>query len=129
MKKENLLSVTFGIGILFCIIGFWKNDQKKNEPKINRAIKKEAKPVELSSGKELVRYLMIDLLKKPEKWKNERDYLEKLTKEFIEKAKELSWMNDLPISQDELWENLKKEKLLETFEIELEKKYIKGYDK
>ena len=120
--KEKLVVGLLVTGITFCITSFLLRDEKKKSKEPEDKIKLE----EINSGRELILFIMADLLRNPEDWKNERDFLEKLTKLFIQMAKEPSWIVELPVSQDRLWKVLEEEKLLGAFEIELEKKYRKN---
>lgn len=114
MKTKNLI-----IGGTLMIIGIagislWFNKKEKQTRKI--VLKKPETPEELF--KEIVKNLLIE-----NSWKNERDFLSKLSHEYIKEAPDYSWIVYLPICQSDLMNKLKSEGILSEFEKNLEKRY------
>lgn len=114
-----------GIGLFAVIgggIGLWYqyHSREKKEKKITTAsvVVKEETPENLFS--EIVSSLLIENC-----WKNERDFLSSLTRLYIKKSPDISWVNCLPTCQEDLMNKLETIGKLEEFEIELENKYKK----
>jgi hypothetical protein len=113
MKTKNLI---IGGTLLMSVAGlcFWYNRKRGQlEKPISR---KPETPEELF--KEIVKNLLIE-----NSWKNERDFLSKLSHEYIKEAPDYSWIVYLPICQSDLMNKLKSEGILSEFEKNLEKRY------
>jgi len=113
-----LVGVTIGVGGYF----IYKSHKKK------QPVKRED-PV-FSSPEDLIEKIARDLIENPDTWNNERDFLDKITSRYIkyvwEKKSSCSsiWLEELPVSQDRMFNLLDKLGLLSEFEKELEEKYV-----
>lgn len=116
MKKNiiigSLLLTSIGVGIWF--IRKKKKEQIKEE---------EQKP---RTPEMLIVNLVKNILEEG-KWKNERDFLSILTKQYIKESPDISWIDYLPVCQEDLLEKLNDLGLLDQYEVELEERYKKGY--
>ena len=96
--------------------------------------RKKEKMSESSTNKEtyipktpeaLLQRLMERILEENQ-WKNERDFLSILTKNYLKEVKDISWIDHLPINQEGMMETLGKIGLMEEYEKSLEEKYRRG---
>ena len=64
-----------------------------------------------------------DILRGDE-WKNERDFLSLLSKGYIEKAPDITWIDYLPMNQEDMMEKMGELGCLGEYEVKLEERYI-----
>ena len=108
--------LTIGIGALY----IWLERKKKPEPELREEPKeKEEKP---RTPELLLKKLVEEILEKNE-WKNERDFLSILSKHYVFESPEVTWLNYLPICQEDLLECLNELGYLEEYEKGLEERY------
>jgi len=125
MKKELVIgaSVLISVGLCLLVISKRKGGgEKEDEPK--EQPKEELKEKIPNGPEELLAEILKTEIESGE-WRNERDFLDRVTKKFIVGAKEMSWIDKLPISQEELQIRLGELGYLQEYEKKLEEKYKK----
>lgn len=126
MKKELVIevaSVLISVGLCLLVLSKRKGrGEKENEPK--EQLKEEPKEKIPNDPEELLAEIFKTEIESGE-WRNERDFLDRVTKKFIVGAKEMSWIDKLPISQEELQTKLGELGFLNEYEKKLEEKYKK----
>ena len=129
-KKELFIGASILVSVGLCI---WIGYQKKK--KVSKESKKVAVQESIPSSKtienkkpETPEELLENILRSEideGDWKNERNFLDRVTKKFIIGATDMDWINVLPISQEELQERIEEFGLTEEYEKKLEEKYKK----
>ena len=108
--------LTIGIGALY----IWLERKKKPEPELREEPKEEEeKP---RTPELLLKKLVEEILEKDE-WRNERDFLSILSKRYVFESPEVTWLDYLPICQEDLFECLNELGYLEEYEKGLEERY------
>ena len=106
--------LTIGVGILYV----WLDRKKKKEPE------QKPEPWKPITPETLLKKLMEDILRE-DKWKNERDFLSLLSKGYIEKAPDITWIDYLPMNQEDMMEKMGELGCLGEYEKKLEERYIR----
>ena len=107
--------LTIGVGILYVWLD--RNKKKKKEPE------QKSEPWKPITHEALLKKLMEDILRE-DRWKNERDFLSLLSKGYIEKAPDITWIDYLPMNQEDMMEKMGELGCLEEYEKKLEERYV-----
>ena len=131
-----LVGVGIGAGIVVWKIGravwqgFKEGFKEGLEKELNETSEPEnPKPEDLKPDNETAEQLFKEVVEKEleeGEWKNERDFLSRITKEFIKEAKSIDWIDSFPVCLEDMMTRLSEIGLEDRFEKELEKKYMKG---
>ena len=126
VKKELFIGASILVSVGLCIlVGYRKKGMKKEKKvAVQESIPEPEKPKIIETPEELLENILKSEIENGE-WKNERNFLDRVTQKFIVGAKEMDWINILPISQEELQEKLEELGLTEEYEKKLEEKYKK----